>query len=159
REEVAQVKTSPDVLAYIVDLVQATRTSPSLQTGVSPRGSTALMKTSKAWAWLMGRDFITPDDVQALLLPCLRHRVALRPEAEMDGVDVDQVLQGLLATVGCRGNVHFLPLCTTGYRRVHSHGVMAQLGNRLCHCGNARASAFGRYCAHSFPAEGKYCTQ
>ncbi|HIW47526.1 MAG TPA: MoxR family ATPase [Candidatus Yaniella excrementigallinarum] len=99
REEVAQVKTSPDVLAYIVDLVQATRTSPSLQTGVSPRGSTALMKTSKAWAWLMGRDFITPDDVQALLLPCLRHRVALRPEAEMDGVDVDQVLQGLLATV------------------------------------------------------------
>lgn len=99
RAEIAQVKTSPDVLAYIVDLVQATRTSPSLQTGVSPRGSTALMKTSKAWAWLMGRDFITPDDVQALLLPCLRHRVALRPEAEMDGVNVDQVLQSLLATV------------------------------------------------------------
>ncbi len=99
RAEIAQVKTSPDVLSYIVDLVQATRTSPSLQTGVSPRGSTALMKTSKAWAWLMGRDFITPDDVQALLLPCLRHRVALRPEAEMDGVNVDQVLQGLLATV------------------------------------------------------------
>lgn len=97
--EIAQVKTSPEVLAYIVDLVQATRSSPSLQTGVSPRGSTALMKTAKAWAWLLGREFITPDDVQSLVLPCLRHRVSLRPEAEMDGVNIDQVLQGLIATV------------------------------------------------------------
>lgn len=99
RTEIAQVKTSPEVLAYIVDLVQATRTSPSFQAGVSPRGSTALMKTAKAWAWLVGRDFITPDDVQTLVLPCLRHRVSLRPEAEMDGVSIDQVLSGLIATV------------------------------------------------------------
>lgn len=99
RAEIAGVKTSPEVLAYIVDLVQATRTSPSFQAGVSPRGSTALMKTAKAWAWLLGREFITPDDVQALVLPCLRHRVSLRPEAEMDGVNIDQVLQGLIATV------------------------------------------------------------
>ncbi|HEY4558937.1 MAG TPA: MoxR family ATPase [Enteractinococcus sp.] len=99
REEIAQVKTSPEVVAYIVDLVQATRTSPSFQAGVSPRGSTALMKTAKAWAWLLGRDFVTPDDVQALVLPCLRHRVSLRPEAEMDGVSIDQVLTGLIATV------------------------------------------------------------
>ncbi|GAA4474317.1 MoxR family ATPase [Enteractinococcus fodinae] len=99
RAEIANIKTSPEVLAYIVDLVQATRTSPSFQAGVSPRGSTALMKTAKAWAWLLGRDFITPDDVQALVLPCLRHRVSLRPEAEMDGVSTDQVLSGLIATV------------------------------------------------------------
>ena len=99
RAEIATIKTSPEVLAYIVDLVQATRTSPSFQAGVSPRGSTALMKTAKAWAWLLGRDFITPDDVQALVLPCLRHRVSLRPEAEMDGVSIDQVLSGLIATV------------------------------------------------------------
>lgn len=99
RAEIARVKTSPEVLAYIVDLVQATRNSPSFQAGVSPRGSTALMKTAKAWAWLLGREFITPDDVQALVLPCLRHRVSLRPEAEMDGVNIDQVLQGLIATV------------------------------------------------------------
>lgn len=99
REEVAKVKTSPEVLAYIVDLVRATRTSPSLQLGVSPRGATALMNSAKAWAWLSGRDYITPDDVQALLLPCLRHRVMLRPEAELDGVSVDQILSGLLTTV------------------------------------------------------------
>lgn len=99
RAEIADVKTSPEVLAYVVDLVQATRSSPSLQMGVSPRGSTALLKTAKAWAWLVGREFVTPDDVQALVLPCLRHRVSLRPEAEMDGVNIDQVLQGLIATV------------------------------------------------------------
>lgn len=99
RAEIAQVKTSPEVLRYIVELIHATRNSPSFQMGVSPRGSTALMKTAKAWAWLVGRDFITPDDVQALLLPCLRHRVSLRPEAEMDGVSIDQVLTGLIATV------------------------------------------------------------
>ena len=99
RTEIAQIKTSPEVLTYIVDLVQATRTSPSFQSGVSPRGSTALMKTAKAWAWLTGREFVTPDDVQSLVLPCLRHRVSLRPEAEMDGVSIDQVLQGLTATV------------------------------------------------------------
>lgn len=99
RAEIAQVKTSHEVLTYIVELVHATRSSPSFQMGVSPRGSTALMKTAKAWAWLIGRDFITPDDVQALLLPCLRHRVSLRPEAEMDGVSIDQVLTGLIATV------------------------------------------------------------
>ncbi|HEY4536305.1 MAG TPA: MoxR family ATPase [Enteractinococcus sp.] len=99
RAEIATVKTSQEVLQYIVDLIHATRSAPSFQTGVSPRGSTALMKTAKAWAWLVGRDFITPDDVQALLLPCLRHRVSLRPEAEMDGVNIDQVLSGLISTV------------------------------------------------------------
>ncbi|GAA4112466.1 AAA family ATPase [Enteractinococcus coprophilus] len=99
RAEIAQVRTSTEVLRYIVELIHATRNSPSFQIGVSPRGSTALMKTAKAWAWLVGRDFITPDDVQALLLPCLRHRVSLRPEAEMDGVSIDQVLSGLIASV------------------------------------------------------------
>ena len=99
RAEIAQVRTSAEVLRYIVELIHATRNSPSFQMGVSPRGSTALMKTAKAWAWLVGRDFITPDDVQALLLPCLRHRVSLRPEAEMDGVSIDQVLSALIAAV------------------------------------------------------------
>lgn len=57
------------------------------------------MHCAKAWAWLSGRNFVTPDDVQSLLLPTLRHRVLLRPEAELDGVDTDQVLTGLLSSV------------------------------------------------------------
>ncbi|WP_373462313.1 AAA family ATPase [Arthrobacter agilis] len=99
RAAVARVAIAPEVLAYIVDVVRATRSSPSFQLGVSPRGATALLNTSRAWAWLSGRSFVTPDDVKALTLPALRHRVALRPEAQMDGVSVDDVLGGILNTV------------------------------------------------------------
>jgi len=99
REAVARVDASPELLGYIVDLVRATRSAPSFQLGVSPRGATALLNTARAWAWLSGRTFITPDDVKALTLPALRHRVALRPEAQMDGVSVDDVLGSILATV------------------------------------------------------------
>lgn len=99
REAVAHVNVSAEVLAYIVDLARATRATPSFQLGVSPRGATALLKCARAYAWLCGRGFITPDDVKALALPALRHRVALRPEAEMDGVSVDGILQSILATV------------------------------------------------------------
>jgi MoxR-like ATPase len=99
RAAVAEVTVSPEVIGYIVDIVRATRSAPSFQLGVSPRGATALLNTSRAWAWLSGRDFVSPDDVKVLTLPCLRHRVGLRPEAQMDGVGADDVLQSILATV------------------------------------------------------------
>jgi MoxR-like ATPase len=99
RRAVARVQCGPEVLGYVTDLARGTRVSPSFQLGVSPRGSTALLHAARAWAWLNGRDYTTPDDVQAMAPPCLRHRVALRPEAELDGVSADQVLSGLLATV------------------------------------------------------------
>ncbi len=99
RNAVWQTSVAPEVIAYIVDIARATRQAPSFRLGVSPRGATALMNASKAWAWLSGRDFVTPDDVKALALPALRHRVSLSPEASMDGVSVDVVLQGILATV------------------------------------------------------------
>lgn len=99
RQEVAQVAVDPEILAYVVDLVRATRTAPSFQLGVSPRGATAILKAARAYAWLSGRTFVTPDDIKALALPTLRHRVALRPEAEMDGVAVDGILHSILATV------------------------------------------------------------
>jgi MoxR-like ATPase len=93
------VQIHPDVMAYVVDVARATRTSPSLSLGVSPRGSTALLATSRAWAWLSGRDYVTPDDVKALARPTLRHRLSLRPEAELEGVTVDSVLDSVLAAV------------------------------------------------------------
>jgi MoxR-like ATPase len=99
REAVQQVAIAPEVLAYIVDIVRATRAAPSFALGVSPRGATALLNTGRAWAWLSGRSYVTPDDVKALTLPALRHRVSLRPEADMDGVQVDDVLRSILATV------------------------------------------------------------
>ena len=99
RAQVQRVTVEPEVMGYVVDVCRATRTSPSLQLGVSPRGATALLATSKAWAWLSGRDFVTPDDVKALARPTLRHRVMLRPEAELEGVTPDGVLEGVLAAV------------------------------------------------------------
>ena len=96
---VASVGASPDVLAYIVDLARATRSSPSVKLGVSPRGTTALLAAAKAWAWLSGYDSITPDHVQAMVLPVWRHRVQLRPEAELEGVSVDAILRAVLAQV------------------------------------------------------------
>ncbi|HEY8281719.1 MAG TPA: MoxR family ATPase [Leifsonia sp.] len=90
---------TPDVLAYIVDLARATRQSPSVKLGVSPRGATALLAAAKAWAWLSGYDAITPDHVQAMLVPVWRHRVQLRPEAELEGVGVDAILRSIVQQV------------------------------------------------------------
>jgi MoxR-like ATPase len=99
RDAARSVRVTAEVTGYIVDICRASRTSPSLQLGVSPRGATALLATSRAWAFLSGRDYVTPDDVKALAGPTLRHRVALRPEVELDGATADGVLAGLLATV------------------------------------------------------------
>ncbi|XNQ41714.1 MoxR family ATPase [Georgenia phoenicis] len=99
REEVARVQVAPEVLGYVVDICRATRTSPSLSLGVSPRGATALLATARAWAWLTGRDYVTPDDVKALAHATLRHRVQLRAEAELEGVTAETVLDGVLRTV------------------------------------------------------------
>ena len=96
---VAAVGASPDVLAYIVDLARATRNSPSAKLGVSPRGTTALLAAAKAWAWLSGYESITPDHVQAMVLPVWRHRIQLRPEAELEGITVDTILHGVLQQV------------------------------------------------------------
>jgi len=93
------VQVADGVLAYIVDLVRATRTAPSLELGASPRGATGMLNAAKAFAWLSGRGYVTPDDVKAIARPALRHRVRLRHEAELEGVTADAVLDALLATV------------------------------------------------------------
>jgi MoxR-like ATPase len=99
RAAVGQVLVADEVLGYIVDVVGATRHSPALQLGVSPRGATALLATARAWSWLSGRNYVTPDDVKAMARPTLRHRVLLRPEAELEGATTDGVLDGILASV------------------------------------------------------------
>ncbi|MEO3758491.1 MoxR family ATPase [Mycobacterium sp. B14F4] len=99
REAVRRVLVADEVLGYIVDIAAATRNSPSLQLGVSPRGATALLGTARTWAWLSGRNYVTPDDVKAMARPTLRHRVQLRPEAELEGASPDGVLEGILASV------------------------------------------------------------
>jgi MoxR-like ATPase len=99
RKEVGGVPVEPRVQAYIVAVARATRESPSLALGVSPRGATMLLHAAKAWAWLAGKRFVTPDEVKAIAKPTLRHRVQLRPEVELEGVTADGVLDGILASV------------------------------------------------------------
>jgi MoxR-like ATPase len=99
QKDAAAVRASSDVIGYTVDLARATRQSPSVKLGVSPRGTTALLAASKAWAWLNGFDAITPDHVQAMALPVLRHRIQLKPEAELEGVTADTILRSILQQV------------------------------------------------------------
>lgn len=99
RIEVDSVVVEPPVLNYVVQLARATRTSPTLSLGVSPRGAAALLHASKAWAWLSGRDFVGPDAVKTVVKPALRHRIQVRPELELDGASADTVLDSLLASV------------------------------------------------------------
>jgi MoxR-like ATPase len=99
RRQVVALRVEAPVLAYAVALVRATRDSPSVTLGVSPRGATALLHAAKAWAWLAGRDYVTPDEVKAVVKPALRHRILLRPELELEGATADGVLDGILAAV------------------------------------------------------------
>jgi MoxR-like ATPase len=95
----AGVGASADVIGYAVDLARGTRQSPSVKLGVSPRGTTALLSAAKSWAWLNGSTAITPDHIQAMVLPVLRHRIQLRPEAELEGVSADTILRSVLQQV------------------------------------------------------------
>ncbi|GAB4049620.1 AAA family ATPase [Catellatospora paridis] len=99
REAVGRVTVTEPVLAYIVDVCRATRATPSVELGASPRGATSLLATAKAWAWLGGRDHVTPDDVKVMARPTLRHRLRLTPEAELEGVTAESVLDSVLASV------------------------------------------------------------
>ncbi|MDT7727525.1 MAG: MoxR-like ATPase [Actinomycetota bacterium] len=99
RAAVATVVVRPEVIGYVVDVCRATRSLPSVRLGVSPRGATALLAATRAWTWLAGREYATPDDVKALARPALRHRLDLRPEAELEGATADGVLDRVLASV------------------------------------------------------------
>ena len=96
QEEVARVTVEDKVFSYIYDMVKATRNSNDVMVGGSPRAGIALLNCSKAVAALRGRDYVIPDDVKELALPVLRHRVLLRPEAEVEGLSSDRVLRAII---------------------------------------------------------------
>jgi MoxR-like ATPase len=99
QQAVEGVHVSEPVGLYIVDVVAATRTAPSVQVGASPRGSLALLKLSRARAALQGRDYVTPDDVKAVAGPALAHRLTLRPELWVQRVSADDIVRERLDTV------------------------------------------------------------
>jgi MoxR-like ATPase len=93
---VQQVRVQDDVVAYIVDIVRTTRETPALSHGASPRAAAAIAAATRARAALDGRDYVVPDDVKALALPALRHRVILSPAAEIEGRTTDETLMEII---------------------------------------------------------------
>jgi MoxR-like ATPase len=99
RAEVRNMRMEPGVQQYIVEIVRRTRSHPTVLYGASPRASVALLLCSKALAAIRGRDFATPDDIRDIAAPVLRHRLALRAEAELDGATPDAVISDIVKTV------------------------------------------------------------
>ncbi len=98
-DTVAAVRLSDEIIDYVLNLVRATRETADLQSGASPRGAAMLALAARARAVLDGRNYAIPDDVKALALPALRHRVILSPSAEIEGRHVDQVVTGLIEQI------------------------------------------------------------
>jgi MoxR-like ATPase len=99
RAEVAAVRVADSILDYIARIVAATRTSPDLSLGASPRGSIALLQGAKAMAAIQSRDYVVPEDVKDICIPALRHRMVRRPEAEIQGVSEIAAVQRALGRV------------------------------------------------------------
>ena len=88
-----------ELTAYLVDLIRATRTHESVLVGGGPRATQALLLASRANAAVAGRDFVTPDDVKMMAAPVLEHRLILRPEFEVEGLGVGEVIENILQQV------------------------------------------------------------
>jgi MoxR-like ATPase len=99
RQEIRQVTVEEGILRYITQLANASRRSPDLMLGGSPRASITLLLAAKSYAALQGRSYVTPDDVKYILAPTYRHRIILRPEAEIEGLDADAVIRRIAAGV------------------------------------------------------------
>ncbi len=97
--ELRDLRLEPSLLGYISEIARRTRNWPSVSLGASPRAAISLMLVAKALAALADRDYVIPDDVKAAVLPAMRHRIVLRPEAELEGLDTDRVLTDVLAAV------------------------------------------------------------
>jgi MoxR-like ATPase len=99
RDAVRRVRVEPSLVAYITAIVRATRTAPVLTLGASPRGSVALLKMAQAAALLDGRSYVVPDDVKELATAVLRHRIAVAPELELEGITADAALRGIIEKI------------------------------------------------------------
>jgi MoxR-like ATPase len=99
QQEIKSVTVEEALFSYIVQIVRRTRDWPSLSLGGSPRAAVSLMAVSKAFAAMDGRDYVIPDDVKTSVRPVLRHRIMLRPEADLEGITPDQVLEDVLRAV------------------------------------------------------------
>lgn len=99
RKEIEQVTISDSVLTYIMEIVRKTRDSESIRFGASTRAAISIGKAAQAWAYLMDRDYVTPDDIKMVAKPALRHRIQLSPHMELEGATVDQIIEELVGSI------------------------------------------------------------
>jgi len=99
REEISRVRVEPKLFDYIVSIVRTTRDSPVVSLGASPRAAVSMMLAAKAIAAMEARDFMIPDDAKSAAPPILRHRILLKPEADLEGITPDQVIAEILAAI------------------------------------------------------------
>ncbi|MHA2314852.1 MAG: AAA family ATPase, partial [Candidatus Hermodarchaeia archaeon] len=99
REIAKKVHVEEIVRRYVTQIIRATRSKPQITLGASPRAGVMLMGAAKGRALVMGRDFATPDDIKAMALPVLRHRILLVPEAEVEGKTTDDCIDEILLTI------------------------------------------------------------
>jgi len=99
QQEIRNVLVSEAVADYLVAVVSATRSDPSVRMGASPRASRALFRAAKAWAAMQGRNFVTPDDIQTLAIPVLAHRLLLTNEARISGITANTVIESIISTL------------------------------------------------------------
>jgi MoxR-like ATPase len=99
RAQIGAITLRDELLAYLVDLVRATRTHESILVGAGPRATQSLIMAARAYAAMSGRDFVTPDDIKAMAVPVLEHRLILRPEFEIEGLGIAEVIQQILQQI------------------------------------------------------------
>jgi MoxR-like ATPase len=99
RDGLAAIVMREELIAYLVDIVRATRQHESVLVGAGPRATQSLIMAARAYAALSGRDFVTPDDVKSMAVPVLEHRLILRPEFEIEGMTVAEVIQQILQQI------------------------------------------------------------
>jgi len=99
REALGLVRVTDPLAEYVVQVVRRTRADDNVLVGAGPRATQSLLRASRAWAALAGRDFVSPDDVRAVALPVIEHRLLLRPEAELEGMRASEVLDRILHEV------------------------------------------------------------
>jgi len=99
RDQLAAIVMRDELIGYLVDIIRATRQHESVLVGAGPRATQSLIMSSRAYAAVSGRDFVTPDDIKAMAVPVLEHRLILRPEFEIEGLTVAEVIQQILQQI------------------------------------------------------------
>lgn len=99
QKDIRAITINDDIIAYIMKMVRETREMESIRFGASTRAAIAIAKAARSWAYIAGRDYVTPDDVKVVAKPALRHRIQLAPHAELEGIDIDDITEEIVGAV------------------------------------------------------------